>query len=346
MEPVAAGNGAGMAREVPDPKNPEGVRHLDPRGAHHVFGPPEAVDALVREFGELGLRVNVAYPLSYAAPAADYSGDPLIRSLGVVALAVVTLTGTSVLLRAKTYGVLHPQGKSFADILLRDLRQTALFRSASFACVTAVTLCSLGLCNGFARLEESPRLLLHRRDGEDLVLTTAARAEQDQTVVSAATRMLAAMARREPEGTEPLLGILPDAFPWVRFLPESDLHAFAVELVDTMRAADSLGNNASVAQLLTAWRHTAEIHSDPGLLAALTMDHGPRRGLRAGVRPAGRRMTAGRGDRAAPPAPEGHWEVRFADAASAEGRESPAPRRSRFPACVPNGVSPPASCPA
>lgn len=25
-------------------------------------------------------------------------------------------------------------------------------------------------------------------------------------------------------------------------------------------------------------------------------------------------MTAGRGDRAAPPAPHGHWEVRFADA--------------------------------
>ncbi|MEU7365847.1 hypothetical protein ACFV4E_16050 [Streptomyces hygroscopicus] len=30
-------------------------------------------------------------------------------------------------------------------------------------------------------------------------------------------------------------------------------------------------------------------------------------------------MTAGRGDRAAPPAPDGHWEVRFADAASAKG---------------------------
>ncbi|MFD9427629.1 MULTISPECIES: hypothetical protein [unclassified Streptomyces] len=33
-------------------------------------------------------------------------------------------------------------------------------------------------------------------------------------------------------------------------------------------------------------------------------------------------MTAGRGDRAAPPAPEGQWEVRFADAASAKGWES------------------------
>ncbi|MFB7259148.1 hypothetical protein [Streptomyces nojiriensis] len=125
-----------------------------------------------------------------------------------------------------------------------------------------------------ARLKESPRLLLHRRDGEDLVLTTAARAEQDQTVVSAATRMLAAMARREPGGMELLLDLLPEAFPWVRFLPEPDVHAFAIELVDTMRAADSIGNNASVAQMLIAWQHTAEVHSDPALLAALTTDHG------------------------------------------------------------------------
>lgn len=91
--------------------------------------------------------------------------------------------------------------------------------------------------------------------------------------MSAATRMLAAMARREPGSMELLLDILPDAFPWVRFLPEADVHAFAVELVDTMRAADSVGNSASVAQLLIAWQHTAEIHSDPELLAALTRDH-------------------------------------------------------------------------
>ncbi|GAB7109135.1 hypothetical protein JCM4814A_74490 [Streptomyces phaeofaciens JCM 4814] len=124
-----------------------------------------------------------------------------------------------------------------------------------------------------ARLKESHRLLLHRRDGEDLVLTTATRAEQDRTVVSAATRMLAALARREPGSTDLLLDILPDAFPWVRFLPEADVHAFAVELVDTMRAADSVGNSASVAQLLIAWQHTAEVHSDPDLLAALTRHH-------------------------------------------------------------------------
>jgi hypothetical protein len=69
------------------------------------------------------------------------------------------------------------------------------------------------------------------------------------------------------------LDILWDAFPWVRFLPEPDVHTFAVELFDAMRAADSVGNGASVAQLLIAWRRTAEVYSDPTLVAALTKDH-------------------------------------------------------------------------
>ncbi|MEV7190891.1 hypothetical protein AB0N81_03650 [Streptomyces sp. NPDC093510] len=73
---------------------------------------------------------------------------------------------------------------------------------------------------------------------------------------------------------EPFLDLLPEAFPWVRSLPEADVHAFAVELNDAMRAVESLSDSAAVAQLLTAWRHTAEAHADPVLLAALTRDHG------------------------------------------------------------------------
>ncbi|MFI0729261.1 hypothetical protein ACH4S9_09560 [Streptomyces sp. NPDC021225] len=66
----------------------------------------------------------------------------------------------------------------------------------------------------------------------------------------------------------------PDAFPWVHLLPEADVNAFTVELADTIRAADSVGDSAPVAQMLIAWQHTAEVHSDPELLAALTRDHG------------------------------------------------------------------------
>jgi hypothetical protein len=116
-------------------------------------------------------------------------------------------------------------------------------------------------------------LLLRRRDAEDLVLTTAARAAQDHLVMDATTRMFAAMMRT-PEGRTLVLDVLPVSFPWVRYLPAADVRAFAVELVDALSAAADLDSTAAVAQLLAEWRHTAEVHADPELHAALTTDDG------------------------------------------------------------------------
>jgi hypothetical protein len=120
-------------------------------------------------------------------------------------------------------------------------------------------------------------LRLRRRDAEDLVLTTASRHEQDHAVVSAATRMIVALMRTDGAVGQ-LLGILPEVFPWARFLPAEDLPVFAHELVDTLRAVDGLDNLAAVAQLIGEWQNTAEIHSDPALVAILsqeTDDYGP-----------------------------------------------------------------------
>jgi hypothetical protein len=44
------------------------------------------------------------------------------------------------------------------------------------------------------------------------------------------------------------------AYPWARSLPVDDQRRFAADL----------------RQLITAWRHTAEVHADPDLLASLT----------------------------------------------------------------------------
>jgi hypothetical protein len=114
-------------------------------------------------------------------------------------------------------------------------------------------------------------LLLRRRDAEDLVLTTATRHEQEHAVVTAATRLaVALMQRADADGI--LIEILPDVFPWVRFLPQNDVRAFLGELVHTLRAADDLDTVAPVAQLITEWRHTAEIYADPDLAAILAQD--------------------------------------------------------------------------
>lgn len=116
-------------------------------------------------------------------------------------------------------------------------------------------------------------LRLRRRDAEDLVLTTVSRREQEQSVVSAATRLAVALMRQiDGLGQEQLLKVLPEVFPWVRFLPAEDMRLFLDEFVGTLHAVEDLDNIAPVAQLITEWRHTAEVHADPELAAILSQD--------------------------------------------------------------------------
>lgn len=127
-----------------------------------------------------------------------------------------------------------------------------------------------------ARLTATRRqtLRLRRRDAEDLTLTTASRAEQEHTVVSATTRMFVALMQRDEAARSLLVDVVPEAFPWVRFLPTQDVRAFVLELVETLRAADALDNPAPVVQVIAAWQHTAEVHADPDLAARIHLLEG------------------------------------------------------------------------
>lgn len=123
-----------------------------------------------------------------------------------------------------------------------------------------------------AKLEESPcrRIRLDRRDGEDLILESAARAEAEDKALIMASRLFFTLSKND-EGVQALLLALPAVFPWVHFLPEHDIRAFLAELVDTLHACADLGNIAALVPVVNAWKDTAEIHSDPELLKAATV---------------------------------------------------------------------------
>jgi hypothetical protein len=72
-----------------------------------------------------------------------------------------------------------------------------------------------------AKLEETPRrrLRLDRRDGDDLILASAARAEAEDRALSLTSQLFFSMMKNDP-GAQALLLSLPDVFPWVRFLPD------------------------------------------------------------------------------------------------------------------------------
>ena len=124
------------------------------------------------------------------------------------------------------------------------------------------------------RLRKSPAqsLLVRRRDAEDLVLTTAARAELEHTAASVTTRMFVALMQRDSGVRELVTDVLPEVFPWVAFLSKEEMQEFVVELVATLRAAESLDNPVPVVQVIDAWRHTAEVLADPELAAILASD--------------------------------------------------------------------------
>lgn len=123
-----------------------------------------------------------------------------------------------------------------------------------------------------AKLAASARAVrLQRHDADDLVLTTVSRAEQEAAIISATTRMFVALMRHDGAALSLLVGAAPEAFPWIRFLPSEDVRAFVAELVETLRAAESVDTLAPVVQVISAWKHTAERNADPELGAQLTL---------------------------------------------------------------------------
>lgn len=187
----AADRSAVIGRELPDLEDSEGRRHLylavgdprsdaaswlkdgypdfggrivtevhpmaelgnrDPRGFYYVFG-SHAPDAdVTAEFASLGLRASAGHPLSPPELWSSYADGPLSDAFLVTALALVTLTGASVLLGAKGYGVLRLQGMSLTGVFFRDLRLLRRFWLISAGLLAAVVLACLGVFNGWARL--------------------------------------------------------------------------------------------------------------------------------------------------------------------------------------------------
>ena len=114
------------------------------------------------------------------------------------------------------------------------------------------------------------RIRLERRDGNDLILESADRAEAKDDALRLTGNLFFHLMQND-DGARALLLALPSVFPWVRFLPRDDVRAFLVELVDTVHACADLGNVAALIPVVAAWQSTAEIYSDPELRKAATM---------------------------------------------------------------------------
>ncbi|MFI6040025.1 hypothetical protein ACIA8C_00215 [Nocardia sp. NPDC051321] len=117
-------------------------------------------------------------------------------------------------------------------------------------------------------LDQVRAVRLRRRDAGDLALMRIEQLDAEGAVVDFTARLLAGLLRRI--GAEAVRDVLPDAVPWVTFLPAADVDKFLTELVAVAQGAAALENLAPLAGLLTQWRHTAEVYADPVLLELVT----------------------------------------------------------------------------
>src|SRR6266567_5958367 len=120
------------------------------------------------------------------------------------------------------------------------------------------------------RLSRVRALRLRRRDAGDLALMRIEQLERDETVVDFASRLLSGLLRSGNAAA--VREVLPEALPWVAFLPADDVSVFLAELASVARGAADLDNLAPVAVLLAQWRHTAEVHADPALRELITRE--------------------------------------------------------------------------
>jgi hypothetical protein len=120
------------------------------------------------------------------------------------------------------------------------------------------------------RLDGVRALRLRRRDAGDLALIRVEQLERDTAVVDFTARLLAGLVRTE--NITALRQALPDALPWTTFLSRDDVDTLLAELVETARGAAALENLSPIAVLLSQWKHSAEIHADPGLHEAITKE--------------------------------------------------------------------------
>lgn len=123
---------------------------VGPNGHYLVFGPPEAESALREALAEHGLHEA---PGTQTTRMWDFfTGGHLFHLLAVALLGSATATGAGVLLAARDYGVMRLQGRSYPNILGRDLLKVARLFAITLPVVAAGTVAFLGVYNGWNQL--------------------------------------------------------------------------------------------------------------------------------------------------------------------------------------------------
>ncbi|MBU3059968.1 hypothetical protein KO481_00265 [Nocardia sp. NEAU-G5] len=110
-------------------------------------------------------------------------------------------------------------------------------------------------------------MLLERRDAENVVLMRDERYRAMEGALRLAARSLGLVAKANRQMAE---DVFAEELPWLTWLPVENRHEAVRELLDDLLAGADTGHYLPFLRDLIAWKHTAEIHTDPALVAELS----------------------------------------------------------------------------
>jgi hypothetical protein len=120
-------------------------------------------------------------------------------------------------------------------------------------------------------LERGVDVILHRRDGEAVVLSMQSHAERSNLGTELAALVVSGALSTSPNVLKTASeNALASRFPWVRLLPADARDAFLCEFLAMLEACASVGNMTRLAELVSDWKATAEVYADPVLASELT----------------------------------------------------------------------------
>jgi len=121
--------------------------------------------------------------------------------------------------------------------------------------------------NPITELAYRDDVVLTRRNDEDLVLSTVWRQNYREEATTVAAGALRSLARSHPDL---VASALVDELPWLSWLPEDEEAECVKQMIIDLAAGASVKSYRAFFQHLIQWKHTAEIHADPELLAEIT----------------------------------------------------------------------------
>ena len=113
-------------------------------------------------------------------------------------------------------------------------------------------------------VEKRGRIVLHRRNAPDLVLSRAS----DLSELAGFARLLAQMVKHVPAGD--LANTVGEALPWTSYLSEEGRKEFVTELPAVIQDCEDLGTFAPLETFIASWRSTAAVMADPELADRLS----------------------------------------------------------------------------